>query len=110
MQLGRKIDEFSDELFVDLGLVSLPEEKKAEIYARLQDHLHSVILGSLAKVLSQIQLSEIQAAVDQEDYRRLNKLLKKYPQHLAGLEAKVQQEFDKLKLTIAKEQKNAQRH
>lgn len=107
MELDKKIDQYSDELFLDLGLTNLPEDKKAEIYARLQDHLHYVIVSSLAKLLKPEELSEIRTAIDQEDYGELNKLLKKYPEHITDLEARVQEEYDSLKLIIAEEQKNA---
>ncbi|MDP3740885.1 MAG: hypothetical protein Q8R08_00990 [bacterium] len=107
MLLDKKIDEYSDELFLDLGLVNLPEDQKAEIYARLQDHLHNVILQSLAKVISHVELGEIRQVIDQEDYPRLSMLLKNYPQHTVDLKERIQEEFDRLKLIIAEEQKNA---
>ena len=107
MDLGKKIEEYGDELFLDIGLANLPEEQKAEIYARLEDHLHEVIVSHFSKLLEKRALRAIRNALDQEDYRLLGKILKKYPQHAAALEAKVKQEFDSLKLIIAEEQKNA---
>lgn len=109
MELDKKIDEFGDELFVDLGLTALPEERRAEIYARLEDHLHQVIIAHLSKILDKRTLRAIENALEQEDYRQLKRILKKYPQHASALEDKVNLEFDRLKLTIAKEQKNAER-
>lgn len=109
MELDKKIEEYGDELFTDLGLTNLPEEQKAEIYARLEDHLHEVIISHLSKILEKRTLRTIQNVLDQEDYRYLSKILKKYPQHAAALEEKVKQEFDNLKLIIGEEQKNVTR-
>lgn len=105
--LNKKIDEYSEELFADLGLVSLAEEKKADLYARIQEHLHRVILETLKKVLNEGEISRIHNALEQEDYRTLNKLLKKYPQYKDILEERIETEFLNLKLIIAEEQKNA---
>ena len=107
MELDKKIDQYSDELYVDLGLIDLPEDKKAEIYARLQDHLHRVILDTLSKVLHTKRIKEIEALMEQEDYGKLAKVLRKYPQHAEQLEQKVQDEFDKLRVTILEEQQHA---
>ena len=107
MHLDKKIDEYSDELFLDLGLVSLPEEQKADIYARLQDHLHRVILQTLSKVLSAAEIERIKTTLEQEDYKSLSKIFKKYPQFLKELGSKVQEEFDRLKVIIREEQKHA---
>ena len=47
MYLNEKIDQYSEEMFVDLGLSDLPEDRKAEIYARVQDHLHQAMFSML---------------------------------------------------------------
>lgn len=106
--LDKKIDEYSEELFVDLGLVTLPEERKADIYARLQENLHRVIIKTLGPSLGEAELSKIHEALEQEDYRGLGKILKRYPQYQNALEEKIEQEYQNLKLTIGEELKNAQ--
>lgn len=103
--LAKKMDEYSDELFLDLGLITSPEEQKADIYARLQDHLHSVVLASFKKVLNRKEMTKLRTALEQEDYRRLNEILKLHPKQQAELEQKIQSEYDRLKLIISKEQK-----
>lgn len=105
--MDKKIEEFSEELFTDLGLSALPEEQKADIYARLQQHLHKVITMILSKVLSQSELEQLYKALEQENYRYLRKVIKKYPQLSAPLEEKIRQEFDNLKSLINKEQSYA---
>ncbi len=105
--LGKEIDEYSEELFADLGPVPLPEEKKADIYARLKEHLHRVIANTFAPVLKAGEFNRIREALEQEDYRALARILKRYPQFISALESRVESEFKNLKLTIAKEQKNA---
>lgn len=107
MRLDKKIDQYSDELYTDLGLMDWPEEQKAEIYARIEDHLHKVILETLGKVLKAKETRAIRSVLEQEDYARLAGILKHYPQHAAALEQKVQEEFDRLKITITEEQKHA---
>lgn len=105
--LDKKLDEYSEELFVDLGLTGLPEEQKADIYARLEERLHHVILNTLTPALSGAEVSKLKLALEQEDYRGLSKILKKHPQFKTELEEKIQKEFDQLKLTLAEEQKHA---
>lgn len=105
--LDKKIDEYSDELFSDLGVVSLSEEKKADIYARVEEHFHRVIVATLTPVLNREQLRQVTDALDQEDYRMLGKILKKYPQHIEELENKIDEEMQSLKLIITEEEKNA---
>lgn len=107
MELDKKIDEYSEELFVDLGLTNLPEEKKAEIYARLEDHLHQVILDYLKKVLDNKVTEKVRIALEQEDYRRLASILKRYQRLRTALEEQVQKEFDNLKAVMAEELKHA---
>lgn len=105
--LEKKIDDYSAELFADLGLAILPEDDKADLYARLEDHLHQVILSVLRPLLSASEIAKIKQAFDQEDYHALDEVLKGYPQYKDSLETKIDEEFKKLKLTIAEEQKHA---
>ena len=105
--LEKKIDEYSSELFADLGLASLPEDDKADLFARLEDHLHRVILAVLGPVLNQDEFLKIKQGIDHEDYHALDEVLSANPQYKNELEAKIDVEFNKLKLTITEEQKNA---
>lgn len=104
--LDKRIDEYSEELFADLGLVTLPEEKKAEIYARVQEHLHRLILEILTRLLNQREIAKTEEALEQENYHALGKILKRHPKFKNELEQKINQELANLKLTITKEQKN----
>ncbi len=107
--LNKEIDEYSEELFSDLGPMALPEETKADLYARLEEHLHKALLTVLTPVLHGQEIRRIHEALEQEDYKMLNKILKKYPQYKNQLEGKIEQEFKNLKAVIAEEQKNASR-
>jgi|SRR3989338_7381526 len=104
----KKIEEYSEELFVDLGLSALSEEKKADIYARLQEHFHKTILNTVAGKVKSGDLEKIQKALDQEDYEALADILRKYAQFQNALDEKIEQEYNGLKLIIAEEQKNAE--
>lgn len=106
--LDKKIEEYSEELFVDLGLSALPEEKKADIYARLQERFHKTILNTVTGKVKDGDLKKIQTALDQEDYEALAGILKKYAQFQSALDERIEQEYNSLKLIIAEEQKNAE--
>lgn len=106
-KLAEKIDQYSDELFADLGLVTLSEEEKADIFARLEEHLHKVILEMVAPVATRKELSKIERALDGENYQQVGRLLEQFSQLKNKLEQKIEQEFQILKLTIAEEQKHA---
>jgi hypothetical protein len=105
--LNKRIEEYSEELFADLGPVALPEEKKADVYARVQEHLHRIILATLTPVLGHAEISRIHETLEQEDYRALGKILKHYPQYQQTVDTRIDEEFKNLKLMIAEEQKNA---
>lgn len=104
--LDKKIEDYSEELFADLGPVALPEEKKADLYARVQEHLHRVIVEVLTGRLAEGEMARAHSALEHEDYRALSRILKRYPQYKDQLEEKIAAEFKNLKLTIAEEQKN----
>lgn len=106
-KLGEKIDQYSDELFADLGLATLSEEEKADIFARLEEHLHKVILEMIASVATAHELAKIEQALDGENYREVGRLLEQFKELKNKLEQKIEQEFQILKLTIAEEQKHA---
>jgi len=103
----KKIDASTEELFLDLGLSGLPEEKKAEIFARVQDHIHKVILEVFGKALKSRELARIKQALEQENYHGVSRILKKHGQLKNDLEDKIDKEFDQLKQTITEEQKHA---
>lgn len=104
--LGKKIDEFSDELYIDLGLADLPEERKADLFARIQEHLHQALLATLRGVLGEKELGEVRTTLDQEDYGRLASILNRYPAHKSEIEKKLETEMQNLKVIISEEQKN----
>ena len=104
----KKIDGNTEELFLDLGLSTLPEEKKAEIFARVQEHIHKVILAVFVKVLSPKELARIKQALEQENYHGVGRILRKYGQFKAEFEDKIDNEFNQLKQTITEEQKDAE--
>lgn len=105
--LEKKIEEYSEEVFVDLGLATLSEDVKADLYARVQEHLHKVIISVLEPLIAPEELAKVQQALDQEDYHAVNTSLARYPQYKEALETKIDEEFNKLKLTMTEEQKNA---
>lgn len=105
--LSKKIEEFTDELFADLGLTAEAEEKKADLFARIEDQFHRAILDTLRPRMSRGELAAVELALTQESYNDLENLLKKYPQFFEVLENKIQTKLDQLKLTIAQEQKDA---
>jgi len=105
--LEQKIEDYSEELFNDLGVATLTEDDKADLYARVQEHLHKVIVEILRPFLPAGEIAKIKQSVDQEDYHALDQVLSAHPQYKDTMEAKIDEEFEKLKLTIAEEQRNA---
>lgn len=108
MNVAQKIEEFTEELFVDLGLTMLPEEKKADIFARVEEHFRRAIIGSLRALSPGTDLSRLERALAEERTELLDRALRKYPQHRQAVENKIEEELQKLKLIIAEEQKNGQ--
>ena len=105
--LEKKIDDYSAELFTDLGLASLSEEGKADLYARLEEHLHRAILSVVRPLVEAAEIIKINQALDHEDYYAVGEVLRSYPQYKNNLESKIDEEFNKLRLIIVEEQKNA---
>ncbi|OGE76935.1 MAG: hypothetical protein A3C85_01345 [Candidatus Doudnabacteria bacterium RIFCSPHIGHO2_02_FULL_48_21] len=105
--LEQKIEDYSEELFIDLGLATLTEETKADLFARVQNHLHQVIAEIVKQYLPAPDVTKINQALSEEDYRALDVVLKNYPQYKEQLETKIDEEFAKLKQTISEEQTNA---
>lgn len=106
--LDQKIEEYTEEAFADLGLASLSEEKKADIFARIQEQFQKAILTTLRGAIRPEDLAAIEGALEQENFEALTAALKRHPQFREELEKKIQKEFDQIKLTIAEEQKNGQ--
>ena len=104
--LEQKIEDYSEELFSDLGLATLTEDDKADLYARVQDHLHRVIVEILRPLLPGKEVAKIKQSVDEEDYHALDQTLSAFPQYKDTMEAKIDEEFEKLKLTISEEQRH----
>lgn len=104
--LDQKIEEYTEELFVDLGLTQIPEDEKAEVFARMREQFHKVILATLSGAVSPHDLSAIEHAMEQENYDELSKIIKRYPQFKNELEEKIQKEFDQIKFAIIEEQKH----
>jgi len=105
--LEKKIEDFSEEIFTDLGLATLSEDDKADVYARVQDSLHKVILAELRPLLPKEALSEIRLAIEQEDYYALDSILDQYPQFKETLDDKIDEDLENLKSTISEEQSHA---
>ena len=108
MNVAQKVEEFTEELFVDLGLAALPEEKKADIFARVEEHFRQAIIGSLRELTPRADVSRLERALSEERTEALDRLLSKYPQHRQAVENKIEEELQKLKLIIAEEQNDGQ--
>ena len=105
-QLDKKIDEYSESLFTDLGLSNLKEEEKADIYARVQEHIHSIMFQTLTPVISAKDITSIREHIAQENYRKLEEVLHRYPKAHEQLEKKIQDEYNNLKTIISEELKH----
>lgn len=105
--LGQKIEEYAEALHADLGLVHLPDEQKADLFARLEEHLHEIIVRAVSPVLSHKENTRIHQALEQENYETVGKILKHHPELGEKIEKEMTRGFNELKLTIAEEQKNA---
>lgn len=103
---AKKITEYSDELFTDLGMEAFPEEEKAEIYARVQEHIHQVITDSLRPVVETSLLQKARRALEEENYIAVDKILEKHPKVKTHLEETIDSEFHKFKSMVIEEQKH----
>ena len=106
-EFEKKIEDFSEDIFGDLGSAMLTEDDKADVYARVQDRLHRVILFELQPLLSGAEMGSIRSAIEQEDYYALDAILEKYPEYKNTLETKIDEDLQGLKSTITEEQRNA---
>ena len=102
-KLDKKIDEYSESLFTDLGLATLSEDEKADIYARVQDHLHSLMFQTLSPVIPVKDMNALRQRVIEEDYRKLENVLARYPDVKEELEEKIEEEYNNLKSIISEE-------
>lgn len=107
--LGEKIDKYADELFTDLGLVDLPEDQRADIFARIEERFEQVVISEISDIISISDRAELKQAFDEQDYEAVERVLNRYPQRLSRLEHKVDLELNRLKDLIAAEQKNVER-
>ncbi len=105
--LEKEIQNYSDDLFTDLGLAALSEDRKADVFARLQEHLHRVILETLRPVMTADETLEIEELLEQEDYHEFALAIRKHSEKKQELEEKISEEFEKLKLIILEEQRYA---
>ena len=105
--LGQRISEYTEELYSDLGLSDLPEEKKADLFARIEEHFHQTILGTLRNLITASHLAAIKTALVEENYEKVGNIVGRYPKLKTLLENKIEEESAKLKLIITEEQKDA---
>lgn len=106
--LDQKISGYSEELFLDLGLTRASEDEKADMYARIQDHMHEFIMKNLVHVFSTDDIEQINMSLEQEDYETLAHILDTKPVFKQSLEVRLDEEFASLKNIITEEQKNNQ--
>lgn len=105
--IGQKIEELSEDLHADLGLAHLPDEEKADLFARLQEHLHAIILAAVSGALSHKETQRVTQALDQENYEMVDRTLKHHPELETKLEDEITRGFNELKSIITEEQNNA---
>jgi len=103
--LGHKIEEYVDELFDDLGPTELPEDKKADIFARVEERLHKLILNRAGPGLPRDKAGALASALQQQDYAAADKLLKLASNDTNSLNRAIDQEMKEFKQIIEKEQK-----
>ena len=106
-ELNKRIEEFSEELYVDLSPVSLPEEVKADIYARIEERLHQVIMDMVSPKLGPQGSGAIKDALDHEDYPGLADLLARHDKLTKEVQDRIEEELKNLKATISQEQQHA---
>ena len=105
-QLDKKVDEYSESLFTDLGLSNLQEEEKADIYARVQEHIHSIMFETLTPIISAKAIASIREDIAEENYRNLEEVLHRYPKAREHLEKRIQTGYNNLKNIISEELKH----
>jgi len=106
-ELNKRIEEFSEELYADLSPVPLPEEVKADIYARIEERLHQVIKEAAVSKISSSELEVVKNSLDHEDYGKLSDTLGRHAELTAEIQEKIEQELKNLKTLIQQEQKDA---
>ena len=105
--LGEKIEDYVDELFSDLGLVDLPEEQKAQVFARVEERLHQVVMEKVKADLPTGQFEVLKKALEQQDYKVAAGILDLSPEKKTVLEKSVEHELNNLRGVIAKERRYA---
>ena len=104
--LEEKIEEYADGLFEDLGFTDLPEERKAEIFARVEEHLHNVIVDELSRDLDAVKMEVLKKALSQQDYKVASGVLDMAEKKVV-LENRIERELNQLKAVIKREQRYA---
>ena len=94
--LEEKIEEYADGLFEDLGFTDLPEERKAEIFARVEEHLHNVIVDELSRDLDAVKMEVLKKALSQQDYKVASGVLDMAEKKVV-LENRIERELNQLK-------------
>ena len=106
-EFNKRIEEFSEELYADLSPVPLPEEVKADIYARIEERLHQVIMDIVSPKLGSVGSSAIKDALDHEDYPRLSDMLSRHDKLTQEVQHRIEEELKNSKVTISQEQQHA---
>lgn len=104
--LAEKIDNYTDELYADLGLVEMTDEQKAHVFARVEEHLYQAISSGLSYVESKDK-KELQVALEQQNYSAAMEVVARYPASAHLVEKAVDRELKKIKFLIIEEQNNA---
>jgi len=102
--LEEKIEEYADGLFEDLGFSDLPEERKAEIFARVEERLHKVIVDELSADLDSSKMEILKKALSQQDYKIASGILD-MTEKKDILKRRIERELNQLKKVIEKEQR-----
>jgi hypothetical protein len=105
-ELKEQLDKYTEELFDDLELEDLPEERQADLFARVEEHLRDVIIAETQGELTHAEQEDLRGAFDRQNYKAVEKILERYPSKRAVLERKIEMELKKLRNTIVEEQQN----
>ena len=103
--LTEKIEKYTDGLFEDLGPTELSEERKADIFARVEERLQKVIISEAQRELPLKQRDILNKALEQQDYVVVSGMLNLSEERKARLENKIEHELNQLRSVIRKEQR-----
>jgi len=105
--IKEKIENYIDELYFDLRVAGMPDDRQADLFARVQENFFRVFLEVIKKSANSSDLKRVRRALEQEDFPVIDKILSEHPSALTRLEKRVDSELEKLKMTIIREQENA---